>query len=152
MKDTRNVRCAKCGSENVYVKGDAVWNHKNHQWQFYPNNHNPDCDYEASCGSDVCKDDLISYAESVQVGSERDRELNRIFQILTMGKSLFSPPMKKYRVIAAMNEHLELEIEAENEDDAWKIAKETDGSEFSKLDYGDFWIDTVYEIEEEANE
>jgi len=78
MKDKYNVRCSKCGSENVYVKGDAVFNHKNNQWEFYPNNHNPNCHYEASCGGDPCKDDLISYAELVQVGSERDRELIRL--------------------------------------------------------------------------
>jgi hypothetical protein len=57
--------------------------------------------------------------------------------------------MKKYRVIASMQEHLELEIEAKNEDDAWKIAQETDGSHFSVIDGGDFWIDTIYEIDEE---
>jgi len=55
--------------------------------------------------------------------------------------------MKKYRVIASMKEHLELEIEAKNEDDAWKMAQEKDGSEFSKMHYGDFWIHTVYEID-----
>jgi hypothetical protein len=55
--------------------------------------------------------------------------------------------MKKYRVIASMNEHLELEIEAKNEEDAWKIAQETDGSHFRKMEGGDFWIDTIYEID-----
>lgn len=78
MKDTYNVRCAKCGSLNVYVQGDAVFSIKHQKWEFYPNNHNPNCDYEASCGSDTCKDDLISYAEWVQVGSERDGELIRL--------------------------------------------------------------------------
>ena len=77
MNDTYKVRCAKCGSTNVFVKGDAVFNNKNHQWEFYP-----DADYEASCGGDVCKDAWDSRAEWVKVGSDRDKELNRIFQIL----------------------------------------------------------------------
>ena len=55
---------------------------------------------------------------------------------------------KKYRVVAQMIEFLECEIEAENMEDAWKIAKETDGAEFGKLDYGDWSISEVYELEE----
>jgi hypothetical protein len=75
MKDKRIVRCSKCGSQDIYIQGDSVWNANSQQWIFYPNNHNPNCDYEASCFSDTCKDDLISHAESVQVGSEREREI-----------------------------------------------------------------------------
>tara|TARA_X000001382_G_scaffold120717_1_gene102474 strand:- start:2192 stop:2383 length:192 start_codon:yes stop_codon:yes gene_type:complete len=58
---------------------------------------------------------------------------------------------KKYRVVATSFTHLESEIEAENEDDAWEIAKETDGSEFSEIkdDRGDWLIYDVYELEEE---
>ena len=63
-----------------------------------------------------------------------------------------NPQRKKYRVVATMHTHFECEIEAENMEDAWLIAKEeTDGSEFSKLDedaYGDWHINDVFELEE----
>lgn len=55
--------------------------------------------------------------------------------------------MKIYRVIASMKEHLELEIKANTEEEAWKIAQETDGSHFRIIDGGDFWIDSIDEID-----
>jgi hypothetical protein len=73
MKDIYNVRCAECGSQNIYVKGDAVFSIKHQRWEFLP-----DCEYEAVCGSDACKDAWDSHAEFVKVGSERDGELIRL--------------------------------------------------------------------------
>jgi hypothetical protein len=71
MKDKYNLRCSKCGSTNIYVKGDALFSIKKQQWEFYP-----DPDYEASCGGgNICKDAWDSRAEMVKVGSDRDKEL-----------------------------------------------------------------------------
>jgi len=61
--------------------------------------------------------------------------------------------MKKYRVVATMHTHLECEIEAENMEDAWKIAKETDGAQFSEIgDNGDWYINDVLEIDKVRSE
>ena len=40
-----------------------------------------------------------------------------------------------------------LDVEAENEDEAWKMAKRADGSSFEPFDESDWKIDEVREIE-----
>jgi hypothetical protein len=58
--------------------------------------------------------------------------------------------MKKYRVIASSISYYTLEIEAENDDEAWDIAHEADGSDFDPegIDSGDWEIYSVGEITE----
>jgi hypothetical protein len=41
--------------------------------------------------------------------------------------------MKKFRVIASYLTFCELEVEAENEDQAWEMAKDADGGDFEPL-------------------
>jgi hypothetical protein len=60
--------------------------------------------------------------------------------------------MKKYRVIAAYQSFCVLEVEAENEDQAWQIGKDTDGASFEPLgnrfkELNDWHISDVSEIE-----
>jgi len=54
--------------------------------------------------------------------------------------------MKKYRANVIMETDLYLEFEAENEDEAWDIAKDTDGGEFLEDMSGGCW--TVTSVEE----
>jgi hypothetical protein len=55
--------------------------------------------------------------------------------------------MKKYKVYAVMSYILKTEVEAENEDQAWQIAHDTDGGMFTMVkDSGDWHIDEVKEI------
>lgn len=55
--------------------------------------------------------------------------------------------MKKYKIWASSTELFTLEIEAENETDAWKIAQDADGSDFEPVKYsGDWQLDTLEEI------
>ena len=57
--------------------------------------------------------------------------------------------MKKFKVIAIMSTYLEVEIEAKDRDDAFNIALDMDGGDFTPIsDDGDWRIDDVVEIEE----
>ena len=55
---------------------------------------------------------------------------------------------KKFKVIATMYTKLICEIEAENMDEAWEIAENTDGGDFTALPDGDWEIYDVMEITE----
>lgn len=46
--------------------------------------------------------------------------------------------MKKFKVIASSITYYKIEIEAETEDEAWQIAKDTDGGEFKEIALGDW--------------
>lgn len=54
--------------------------------------------------------------------------------------------MKKFKVVASYVTYCTLDIEAENEDIAWKIAKDADGGSFEPFDTQDWQIDEVVEI------
>jgi hypothetical protein len=61
--------------------------------------------------------------------------------------------MKKFRVIACFQSFCSLEVEAENEDQAWQIAKDTDGASFEPLgnrfnEFNDWHISDVSEVKE----
>jgi len=60
---------------------------------------------------------------------------------------------KQYRVYVTMGTFLECDIEAENIEDAWIIAKETDGGYFTEPDQhsGSWIIDNVYELDESGH-
>ena len=51
--------------------------------------------------------------------------------------------MEKFRVYASYRVNLLLDIEAENEDEAWKIAKAADGADFEPFDDSDWEINDV---------
>ena len=52
--------------------------------------------------------------------------------------------MKKFRVIAVMTTYLETEIEANDVDEAYEIAEDLDGGEFTPIkDSGDW---EIYEV------
>ena len=59
--------------------------------------------------------------------------------------------MKKFRVIASYVTYCTAEIEAEDRDEAWAIAKSMDGGDFDPDQYGgDDWnIDEIQDITEE---
>jgi len=57
-------------------------------------------------------------------------------------------PMKKYEVIASTISYHKLVIEAENDDEAWDMAREADGANFELHDQGDWEIYGVKEITE----
>jgi hypothetical protein len=59
--------------------------------------------------------------------------------------------MKKYKVIATYLSWCETEIEAENEEQAWEIALDTDGAEFEPVggrfqELSDWHIEDVSEV------
>lgn len=55
--------------------------------------------------------------------------------------------MKKYKVWASSTELFTLEIEAENDEVAWRIALDADGSDFEPVLYsGDWQLDQLEEI------
>lgn len=54
--------------------------------------------------------------------------------------------MKKFKVTATMYTKLVCEIEANSLDEAWEIAKETDGGSFTALPDGDWEILDVKEM------
>jgi hypothetical protein len=58
--------------------------------------------------------------------------------------------MKTYKVLASSITYFTLEIEAENERQAWLNAKEADGSEFRHDGDGDWCIVEVEELKEVA--
>jgi hypothetical protein len=55
--------------------------------------------------------------------------------------------MKTFYIKASMTTYLETTIEAENEDEAWSIAQDMDGGDFTAIDNDGCWdILTVNEI------
>ena len=57
--------------------------------------------------------------------------------------------MKTYKVIASLTTYFFEYVEAENEDQAYAIAKDMDGGAFIPVDQGiggDWSIDNVYEV------
>jgi hypothetical protein len=56
--------------------------------------------------------------------------------------------MKTFKVIASSITYYKIEIEAENEDEAYKIAKyDADGSDFREIGLGDWEIYDIQEIQ-----
>jgi hypothetical protein len=56
--------------------------------------------------------------------------------------------MKKYKVTASYLTYCTLEIEAKNEDEAWQIARESEGGDFEPLpDIDDWYIEDVQLIQ-----
>ena len=58
--------------------------------------------------------------------------------------------MKTYKVIASSISYYTIEIQAENEDEAWMQAKYADGSDFAPDGDGDWEISSVSEIKKVA--
>jgi hypothetical protein len=58
--------------------------------------------------------------------------------------------MNKFKVHASYITFCTVEIEAENEDEAYRIACEMDGGDFTQDNQGDWEIDYVKEIKEAA--
>ena len=57
--------------------------------------------------------------------------------------------MKTFKVIASSITYYKIEIEAENEDEAYEIAKyHADGSDFSEIGLGDWEICDIQETQE----
>lgn len=55
--------------------------------------------------------------------------------------------MKKFKVIASSISYFVLEVEAENEDEAWQIGREADGGDFEPDGDGDWEIYSVEEVQ-----
>jgi len=56
--------------------------------------------------------------------------------------------MKKYKVTASYITYCTVEVEAENEDQAYEIAREMDGGDFKESnELGDWHINDIQEIE-----
>ena len=55
--------------------------------------------------------------------------------------------MKKYQVISTVTNYYSLIIEAENDDEAWDMARDADGSDFEPHDEGDWEIYSVGEVQ-----
>jgi hypothetical protein len=56
--------------------------------------------------------------------------------------------MKTYKIIASSITYYKIEIEAENEDEAYQIAKyHADGSDFREIGLGDWEICDIQEIQ-----
>lgn len=56
--------------------------------------------------------------------------------------------MPKFKVWASSTALYTLVVEAEDEDKAWKLAKETEGSSFQRVEYsGDWQVDDIEEVE-----
>lgn len=47
--------------------------------------------------------------------------------------------MKKFIAYASMTTILKIEIEANSEEEAWQIAKETDGGDFTEIEGAGSW-------------
>ena len=56
--------------------------------------------------------------------------------------------MKKFKIVAVMSTYLVAEIEAKDRDEAFEIALDMDGGDFTPMNDGDWHIDDVVEIEE----
>lgn len=54
--------------------------------------------------------------------------------------------MKTYRVEAQYITYVYVDIEAENDDQAWAIARNMDGGDFKESGYGDWDIANVEEV------
>ena len=55
--------------------------------------------------------------------------------------------MAKFKAYASFVIYSEIEIEADNKEQAYLLAKDIDGAEFKHSGYGDWNIDEVTEIE-----
>lgn len=55
--------------------------------------------------------------------------------------------MKKFKVTASSISYYTIEVEAENEDEAWALGREADGGDFAPDGEGDWEIYAVTEIE-----
>lgn len=55
--------------------------------------------------------------------------------------------MKKFKVVASSISYYTVEIEAENDDEAWDIARDMEGGDFEAEDQGDWEIYSVSEVE-----
>lgn len=56
--------------------------------------------------------------------------------------------MKRFRIWAESISHVYLDVEAETEDEAYEIAKDTDGGEFIEDGFGDWILGDVVELED----
>ena len=57
------------------------------------------------------------------------------------------PPIKTYKVTASYSTQCSVEIEAESEDEAYRLAKEMDGGNFeTEIDGGDWQIEHITEV------
>ncbi len=56
--------------------------------------------------------------------------------------------MATYKVKAKMTQYLETTIEADSEDEAWEIARETDGGDFSEIEDAGTWTVESVELEQ----
>ena len=54
--------------------------------------------------------------------------------------------MKKYRILASSVNYFYLDIEANNDDEAWKIAYDSDGGDYKQQGLGDWQIDNIDEV------
>jgi len=55
--------------------------------------------------------------------------------------------MKTFKATACFTEYCTVEFEAENEDQAYEMARDMDGGSFTNIDRGDWRIVDVEEIE-----
>jgi hypothetical protein len=55
--------------------------------------------------------------------------------------------MKTFKVVVSSISYYTVEIEAENDDEAWDIARDMDGGDFEAEDVGDWEIYSVSEVE-----
>ena len=51
--------------------------------------------------------------------------------------------MKTYRILASSVNYYYLDIEAKDDEEAWKIAYDTDGGDYKEQEMGDWQIDSV---------
>lgn len=65
-----------------------------------------------------------------------------------IGFSVIVPPKKKFKVLASYSTYVEAIIEADDEDQAYAMAKEMDGGSFIRTGGGDWNIDQVHECVE----
>lgn len=60
--------------------------------------------------------------------------------------------MPKYRVCASYVVYLEASIEASDDDEAWHLAREIDGGDFSEIPNTDNWnLDSITRIDDPAS-
>jgi len=55
--------------------------------------------------------------------------------------------MKKFKVVASSISYYTVEIEAENDDEAWDLARDMEGGDFEAEDTGDWEIYSVSEVQ-----
>lgn len=105
----------------------------------------------------VSEEKVAKFVEKYANGDENeyDGDYTTIMDALGMWNSALkwnkqpeAKPMKKYEVIATTTSYHKLIIEAENDDEAWDMAREADGGDFELHDQGDWEIYGVKEITE----